>query len=91
MGGADFYPVQASYLCNEDLVLAVPDDATPAIRDQAEALRQLLPNARVFVGEDVRVDLLCEYGVPADRIHIAAHGVFRSDNPMFSSLRLGDS
>jgi CHAT domain-containing protein len=24
-------------------------------------------------------------------LHIAAHGVFRADNPMFSSIKLGDS
>jgi CHAT domain-containing protein len=76
---------------DEDLVLAVPDEATPSIRDEAETLRQLLPNARVFVGKDARADLLEKYGARAGRIHIAAHGVFRSDNPMFSSLQLGDS
>lgn len=27
----------------------------------------------------------------AGKLHIAAHGIFRSDNPMFSSLKLGDS
>jgi CHAT domain-containing protein len=32
-----------------DLVLAVPDPSTPAIADEAEMLRELLPNARVFV------------------------------------------
>ena len=76
---------------DEDLVLAVPDESTPAIRDEAETLRQLLPNARVFVGEDATADRLREYGPRVGRLHIAAHGVFRSDNPMFSSLQLGDS
>ena len=74
-----------------DLVLAVPDEATPAILEEAEALRELLPNAHVFVGEDAKADLLREYGARAGKLHIAAHGVFRSDNPMFSALRLGDS
>ena len=74
-----------------DLVLAVPDEATPAILEEAEALRELLPNARVFVGEDAKADLLREYGPRAGKLHIAAHGVFRSDNPMFSALLLGDS
>jgi CHAT domain-containing protein len=75
----------------EDLVLAVPDESTPAIRDEAEALAELLPNARVFIGAEARSDLLRQYGSRVRRLHIAAHGVFRSDNPMFSSLRLGDS
>jgi CHAT domain-containing protein len=27
----------------------------------------------------------------AGKIHIAAHGIFRADNPMFSALKLGDN
>ena len=75
----------------EDLILAVADETTPAILEEAETLKQLLPNARLFVGEEAGADLLRKYGPTARRIHIAAHGVFRSDNPMFSSILLGDS
>jgi CHAT domain-containing protein len=75
----------------EDLVLAVPDESTPSILNEAEALQALLPNARVFIGPDARAELLREYGARVRRLHIAAYGVFRSDNPMFSSLKLGDS
>ena len=75
----------------EDLILAVADETTPAILEEAETLKQLLPDARLFVGEEASADLLRKYGPTARRIHIAAHGVFRSDNPMFSSIRLGDS
>jgi len=75
----------------EDLVLAVADEMTPYINEEVEALRELLPKARVFVGSEAREDKLREYGPSAGKIHIAAHGIFRADNPMFSSLRLGDS
>ncbi len=75
----------------EDLVLAVADELTPHINDEVQALRELLPNARFFVGNDAREDKLKQYGPSAGKIHIAAHGIFRSDNPMFSSLKLGES
>lgn len=76
---------------HEDLVLAVADEMTPHINDEVEALRALLPNARFFVGSEAREDKLREYGPSAGKLHIAAHGIFRADNPMFSSLKLGDS
>ena len=75
----------------EDLVLAVADELTPYIDDEVEALRELLPNARFFTGSAAREDKLREFGPLAGKLHIAAHGIFRSDNPMFSSLKLGDS
>ncbi|MBI2150210.1 MAG: CHAT domain-containing protein [Acidobacteria bacterium] len=76
---------------DEDLVLAVADEMTPYINDEVAALRELLPKARVFVGAEAREDKLRQYGPSAGKLHIAAHGIFRADNPMFSSLRLGDS
>lgn len=82
---------KATRATDQDLVLAVPDESTPSIRDEAETLRQLLPNAKVFIGEEARAEVLQELGPRSGRLHIAAHGVFRSDNPMFSSIQLGDS
>ena len=76
---------------DEDLVLAVADGLTPYINEEVEALRELLPNARFFVGSEAREDKLRRYGPSAGKIHIAAHGIFRADNPMFSSLKLGDT
>src|SRR5947207_14874227 len=75
----------------EDLVLAVADELTPFINEEVEALRELLPNARIFTGTEAKEDKLRQYGPTAGKIHIAAHGIFRSDNPMFSSLKLGDT
>jgi len=75
----------------QDLVLAVADEMTPHINEEVEALRELLPKGLFFVGKEARVDKLRRYGQTAGKLHIAAHGIFRSDNPMFSSLRLGDS
>jgi hypothetical protein len=74
-----------------DLILAVADSLTPHINDEVEALRKLLPDADVFVGTEAGEDKLRTYGATASKIHIAAHGVFRADNPDFSSLRLGNN
>ena len=75
----------------QDLVLAAADEMTPHINDEVEALRALLPKGLFFVGREAREDKLRLYGPTAGKLHIAAHGIFRADNPMFSSLKLGDS
>ena len=75
----------------QDLILAVADEMTPHINEEVEALRALLPKGLFFVGRAARADKLRRYGPTAGKLHIAAHGIFRADNPMFSSLKLGDS
>ena len=75
----------------QDLVLAVADEMTPHINEEVAALRALLPKGLFFVGREAREDKLRRYGPTAGKLHIAAHGIFRADNPMFSSLKLGDS
>jgi CHAT domain-containing protein len=81
-------PIQKT---EQDLVLAVADETTPNINDEVQALRQLLPKGLFFVGSEAREDKLRRYGQTAGKLHIAAHGIFRADNPMFSSLKLGDT
>jgi CHAT domain-containing protein len=73
------------------LILGVPDERTPAIRAEVDALAQILPDAKLFVGDAATEDVLQTYGPHSKSVHIATHGYFRQDNPMFSSIRLGAS
>jgi CHAT domain-containing protein len=61
---------------------------------QAEAevtsIAGLYPGAAVFQGERATAEAVLSSLEGSALAHIAAHGVFRSDNPMFSSLRLYD-
>lgn len=75
----------------EALVLAVPDERAPHIRNEAEHVAATLGNARLFMGEEATEENLRIHGPRSQFIHIATHGYFRQDNPMFSSIRLGDS
>jgi CHAT domain-containing protein/tetratricopeptide (TPR) repeat protein len=75
----------------DSLILGVPDERTPAIREEVEALARILPNARLLLGEEATEDVLQTYGPRSKSVHIATHGYFRQDNPMFSSIRLGTS
>jgi CHAT domain-containing protein len=44
----------------------------------------------VLVGTDATAQELQTRGEHSRFIHVATHGFFRRDNPMFSSIRLGD-
>lgn len=73
------------------LVLGIPDPQAPAILDEVQALTGVLDRAELFVGPKATEDLLRSKGPTSRMIHIATHGRFRQDNPMFSAIRLGDS
>src|SRR6185436_12164527 len=71
------------------MVMGVPDPATPFIAEEARAVATVLPGARVFMGADATVERLRTIGATSRLLHVATHGRFRRDNPMFSSIRLG--
>jgi CHAT domain-containing protein len=72
------------------LVLGIPDALAPMIRDEVEAVHRILPNSELHVGDTANHELLASKGSTSDIIHIATHGNFRPDNPMFSGIKLGD-
>jgi tetratricopeptide (TPR) repeat protein len=73
------------------LVLGVPDPSAPYILDEVEAVASVLSNAEVFTGAEATLEVLREKGAHCRFVHIATHGWFRRDNPMFSSISLGNS
>ena len=75
----------------QSLVLGVPDPAIPFIVDEVRAVAAALPRSRLLLGAEATEGNLRRYGPGSRYVHIATHGLFRYDNPMFSSLRLGDS
>ena len=72
------------------LVMGVPDLATPFIADEVKSVADVLPNTQVLMGADATAAQLRLHGSSSRFVHIATHGVFRRDNPLFSSIRLGD-
>lgn len=73
------------------LVFGIPDPQAPAILDEVQALTGVLDHAELFLGQNATVNVLREKGPASRLIHIATHGRFRQDNPMFSAIRMGDS
>ncbi|MDE3167685.1 MAG: CHAT domain-containing protein, partial [Acidobacteriota bacterium] len=73
------------------LVFGIPDRLAPHIEQEARAAAALLPSARLFLGEDATGEAFRSHAPASRFIHIATHGLFRRDNPLFSAIRLGDS
>jgi CHAT domain-containing protein len=73
------------------LVLGVPDEQAPLIEAEARAVAGALTDARLFVGGQATEQILRTRGRDCRILHIASHGYFRPQNPMFSGIRLGDA
>jgi tetratricopeptide (TPR) repeat protein len=71
-------------------VLVAAGPGLPAAADEAAAVAGLYPDAQVLVDPHARASTV-KAGLGRSTIaHIAAHGDFRADNPMFSALQLSD-
>jgi len=72
------------------LLLGVSDERAPGIRDEVRSLSRVFDHATAFVDEEATAEALRRNASGVDVVHLACHGQFRSDNPLFSALRLAD-
>ena len=73
------------------LVLGVPDARAPRIQEEVQAVASVLPGADLYLGDAASQDVLRSKGPTTRLLHVATHGQFRGDSPMFSGIRLGDA
>jgi CHAT domain-containing protein len=74
----------------DNVVFGIADARSPSIEAEARRVASLLPQAQLFLGEDATEERL-RLTAPHTRVlHIATHGFFRRDNPLFSAIRLSD-
>jgi CHAT domain-containing protein len=72
------------------LVLGIPDERAPQILDEVQSVASILPDGALFLGDQASTEVLKTKGSQSALLHIATHGTYRQDNPMFSGIRLGD-
>jgi tetratricopeptide (TPR) repeat protein len=71
-------------------VVLVAAPSPPYVEEEVVAIGASRPAAVRLSGVDARVPPVLAALDGADIAHIAAHGIFRADNPMFSHLSLAD-
>jgi len=72
------------------LLMGVADEQTPRVRDEIRALAPLFPDSTALLDSEATLERLRALAPAADVLHLACHGQFRPDSPLFSSLKLGD-
>ena len=74
----------------KSLVLGVTDPRIPAVAAEVRAVAAQLTGAETFLDEEATLARFSCQSAGCDVVHIACHGFFHSDNPMFSALKLAD-
>jgi CHAT domain-containing protein len=72
-------------------LFGVSDDRTPRVYDEILALEPLFPDSITLLDHQATYASLREDSATANVLHLACHGRFRHDNPLFSSLQLSDT
>jgi CHAT domain-containing protein len=80
-----------AHTSGRSLVLGIPDARAPLILEEVRAVAEIVPDSELLLGAQANEQVLREKGLQSRLIHIATHGKFRQDNPMFSGIRLGDA
>jgi hypothetical protein len=72
------------------VVIAAPDPRAPRIAEEAQLVANTLGDATLLLGEAATIDAFRQRVSAARIVHVAAHGDFRRDSPLFSSFHLAD-
>jgi CHAT domain-containing protein len=82
---ADFGSLKAA------LVMGYSDGGRlPYVEGEVEAVAACVPRPHLFTEDEATLSRLREQAGECGLLHLAAHGVFRGDNPLFSFLQLAD-
>jgi CHAT domain-containing protein len=73
------------------LLMGVGNGRANPMSREIRAVAAVVQNPQVRLGRQATARVLREMGPASRLIHIATHGSFRRDNPLFSSVRLADS
>ncbi|MGI8884465.1 MAG: CHAT domain-containing protein [Pyrinomonadaceae bacterium] len=72
------------------LLIGFADERIPLVNNEIKHLKNIFETAKTFTGKNAKFSAFTENAEKFDILHLACHGQFRPENPMFSSLHLAD-
>jgi CHAT domain-containing protein len=72
------------------LLMGFADEKIPLVNDEIKQLKAIFQNSKSFVGKSANFSNYTRNAEDFDVLHLACHGQFRPDNPLFSSLHLAN-
>ena len=72
------------------LIMGVPDPNIPAVETEVNTIARYFPGGEVHLDRAATRQTLIQAASRSGLLHLACHGLFRADNPLFSALKLHD-
>ena len=72
------------------LLMGLSDAHIGHVQEEIAHLAHLLPDSQVMCEEQTTVEAFRNLAGEVQYLHLATHGLFRADNPLFSGLRFAD-
>jgi len=72
------------------LLMGFADEAIPLVNREINTLKKILPRHLSLTGKNATFTAYLKNAPRFDLLHLACHGQFRPENPLFSSLHLAD-
>jgi tetratricopeptide (TPR) repeat protein len=72
------------------LLVGFADERIPLVAEEIESLAALFADSKVLLDGAANTDEIKKHAAGKDILHLACHGHFRAENPLFSSLKLAD-
>jgi CHAT domain-containing protein len=72
------------------LLVGVPDERVTQVSQEIEALAALIKGSEVLLGDEATLERVQNAAPNSDLLHLAAHGLFRPEAPLLSSIHLAD-